>query len=70
MASNRQQPSAPPYALLTQSVTRRMLLAQHVTDALVSEAHRCREGAGGEGPVSSDDLLPLLIATLIQACLV
>lgn len=40
---------------------------QYVTDALVAEAHRCREGAGGDGPVSSDDLLPLLIATLIQA---
>lgn len=39
---------------------------QAVTDSLVAEADGCREAAGGDGPVSSDDLLPLLIATLIQ----
>ena len=42
------------------------LTLQAVTDSLVAEADGCREAAGGDGPVSSDDLLPLLIATLIQ----
>lgn len=40
---------------------------QRVTEALVAEAHRCRESTGNADPISSDDLLPLLIATLIQA---
>ena len=32
----------------------------------MADADACREAAGGVDPVSSDDLLPLLIATLIQ----
>lgn len=43
-----------------------LVMLQRVTDALVEEAHRCRESTGNGDPISSDDLLPLLIAILIQ----